>query len=81
MNWRTWAACRSEDPELFFPISEDGASRLQIEQARRICRRCPVQLECRTWALRNREYEGVWGGLTAMQRRALSGMRSAEADG
>ncbi|MFF9091111.1 WhiB family transcriptional regulator [Streptomyces sp. NPDC014991] len=80
MNWRTWAACRGEDPELFFPISEDGASRAQIEQARRICFSCAVVHECRAWALRNREYDGVWGGLTARQRRALRPRRS-EADG
>ncbi|MFF4399544.1 WhiB family transcriptional regulator [Streptomyces sp. NPDC001480] len=80
MNWRTWAACRSEDPELFFPVSEEGASLMQTEQARNICRHCPVLHECRTWALRNREYEGVWGGLTAGQRRALSPARGTAFD-
>ncbi|MEU0255338.1 WhiB family transcriptional regulator [Streptomyces sp. NPDC006184] len=80
MNWRAWAACRGEDPELFFPISEDGASLAQIEKARRICFRCAVVRECRAWALRHREDDGVWGGLTARQRRALRPRRS-EGDG
>ncbi|MGW2635686.1 WhiB family transcriptional regulator [Streptomyces sp. NPDC001348] len=80
MNWRKWAACRFEDPELFFPVSEGGASLIQIEQARSICRRCPVLHECRAWALRNGEYEGVWGGLTAGQRRALSPARTSGPD-
>ncbi|MFI6039474.1 WhiB family transcriptional regulator [Streptomyces sp. NPDC051315] len=73
MNWRELAACRSEDPELFFPVTEDGASLPQIERARQVCRRCPVLHECRAWALRCGETDGVWGGLTARQRRALSG--------
>ncbi|MFJ7147054.1 WhiB family transcriptional regulator [Streptomyces sp. NPDC100445] len=80
MNWRTWAACRGEDPELFFPISEEGAALAQIEQARQVCRRCAVVRECRAWALRHREDDGVWGGLTARQRRALR-LRRSEADG
>ncbi|WNM32039.1 WhiB family transcriptional regulator [Streptomyces sp. Li-HN-5-11] len=72
MSWREMAACRFEDPELFFPVSYDGSSLLQVEQARQICRRCPVLHECRRWALRVGETDGVWGGLTPPQRRALS---------
>ncbi|GAA1013526.1 transcription factor WhiB [Streptomyces sp. F-3] len=71
-NWRERGACRFEDPELFFPVGEGGLSLLQIEQARAVCRRCPVLHECRAWALRNREYDGVWGGMTAQERRAAT---------
>ncbi|MEU2281475.1 WhiB family transcriptional regulator [Streptomyces sp. NPDC013178] len=80
MNWREMAACRFEDPELFFPVSEDGSSLLQVEQAKRVCRRCPVLRECRRWALRHGETDGVWGGLTARQRRALSPSMSTVGD-
>lgn len=76
MNWRESAACRFEDPELFFPVTEDGASLPQIERARRICHRCPVEQECRAWALRRGEADGVWGGLTARQRKSLSPART-----
>ncbi|MFF3306193.1 WhiB family transcriptional regulator [Streptomyces sp. NPDC002952] len=69
MNWRDAAACRSEDPELFFPIGEDGLSRQQIEQARAVCHRCPVLTDCGSWALRNGERDGVWGAMTADERR------------
>ncbi|MGW5610955.1 WhiB family transcriptional regulator [Streptomyces sp. NPDC003753] len=72
MNWREMAACRFEDPELFFPVSDDGLSLLQVERARRVCDRCPVLRECRGWALRYGETDGVWGGLTPGQRRALA---------
>ncbi|MFF9814978.1 WhiB family transcriptional regulator [Streptomyces sp. NPDC014006] len=71
MNWLDLAACRFEDPELFFPLTEDGASLPQIERARQICHRCPVIRECRTAAVRHGESDGVWGGLTARQRKAL----------
>ncbi|MFF1546355.1 WhiB family transcriptional regulator [Streptomyces sp. NPDC058291] len=71
MNWRDLAACRFEDPELFFPIGEDGPSRLQIEQARAVCNRCPVMTACGSWALHSGEYDGVWGAMTAGERRAL----------
>lgn len=73
MNWRERGACRFEDPELFFPPGESGLSLLQTERARAVCHRCPVLLECRAWALRNREYDGVWGGMTARERRAVTG--------
>ncbi|MET7685116.1 WhiB family transcriptional regulator [Streptomyces sp. NPDC005423] len=71
MNWRSAAACRSEDPELFFPLGEDGLSRRQIEEARAVCRRCPVMGACGAWAVRNGERDGVWGGMTAAERRTL----------
>lgn len=79
MNWRESAACRTEDPELFFPLGEDGLSRGQIERARAVCHRCPVIHACASWALLNAEYDGVWGGMTAAERRSLI-LRGASRD-
>ncbi|MFI7504049.1 WhiB family transcriptional regulator [Streptomyces sp. NPDC049687] len=70
-NWREAAACRFEDPELFFPLGEDGPSLRQIEQARAVCHRCPVMRACGAWALRHGESDGVWGAMTAGERRSL----------
>src|SRR3712207_7267816 len=46
MDWRHRALCRDEDPELFFPIGTTGPSLVQIEQAKGVCRRCPVTESC-----------------------------------
>lgn len=70
-DWRHRAACRNEDPELFFPIGTSGPALLQVEQAKAVCRRCPVSAECLTWAMDRPEEYGIWGGLTEGERRAL----------
>jgi WhiB family redox-sensing transcriptional regulator len=70
-DWRDLAACRDEDPELFFPIGTAGPARDQIKRARAVCRRCPVVDECLLWALTAGQAEGIWGGLTAEERRAF----------
>jgi len=70
-DWRHRAACRDEDPELFFPIGTDGPALAQVEQAKAVCRRCPVQADCLQWALDAREQYGIWGGTTPEERAAL----------
>lgn len=69
-DWRTLAACREEDPELFFPVGTTGAA-AQIEQAVAVCRRCPAIEPCRQWALDTRQMHGVWAGLTERDRRII----------
>lgn len=64
--WAAYAACRTADPDLFFPV-EDGAT----EAALKICRGCPVIDDCRDWALEMRIRYGVWGGLTERDRRRV----------
>jgi WhiB family redox-sensing transcriptional regulator len=71
VSWRDDAGCRDADPELFFPIGRAGPALRQIDQARRICRACPVRTRCLTWALENGVAAGVWGGATEEERRVL----------
>jgi WhiB family redox-sensing transcriptional regulator len=71
MDWRHHAVCRDEDPELFFPIGTSGPALLQVEQAKAVCRRCPVTDECLQWALDSGQDAGVWGGMSEEERRAL----------
>ncbi|HEY9329395.1 MAG TPA: WhiB family transcriptional regulator [Streptomyces sp.] len=70
-NWRMLAACREEDPDLFFPIGSTGPALVQTEDAKAVCRSCPVRQECLRWALDNGQDAGVWGGLDETERRAL----------
>ncbi|AZM63887.1 MULTISPECIES: WhiB family transcriptional regulator [unclassified Streptomyces] len=70
-DWRNSAACRTEDPDLFFPIGTSGPALLQTEQAKAVCRRCPVREQCLQWALRTGQSIGVWGGTSEEERRAL----------
>jgi WhiB family transcriptional regulator, redox-sensing transcriptional regulator len=70
-DWRQHAACRREDPDLFFPIGASGPALLQTEQAKAVCRRCPVRGSCLEWAMETDQTLGVWGGLSETERRAL----------
>ena len=69
--WRDSAACQGADPELFFPLTEYGRSLVQIHQAKQICRVCQVQRACLTWALQHAMSDGIWGGSTETERRAI----------
>ncbi|MFC6081611.1 WhiB family transcriptional regulator [Sphaerisporangium aureirubrum] len=71
MDWRHRAACRDVDPELFFPIGNTGPALMQIEEAKQVCRSCPVVESCLKWAIESGQDAGVWGGLSEDERRAL----------
>ena len=72
LPWQSRGVCGEEDPELFFPIGNTGPALLQIEEAKAVCRRCPVMNECLQWALNGRLAEfGVWGGLSEDERAAM----------
>jgi WhiB family transcriptional regulator, redox-sensing transcriptional regulator len=63
--WPQRTACRIEDPGIFFPAH--GAPGIE---ARRVCDRCPVRIDCLEHATTKDEW-GIWGGLDRDQRRAL----------
>lgn len=71
MEWRRDAACRDEDPELFFPVGTTGSAVTQAKEAKRICTRCQVREECLEFALSTRQDAGIWGGLTEDERKSL----------
>jgi WhiB family transcriptional regulator, redox-sensing transcriptional regulator len=70
-NWRDEAACRHADTDLFFPVGSAGPALRQVDEAKRICRTCPVQARCLAWALDLGVTDGVWGGTTEDERRAI----------
>ncbi|MFM9499899.1 WhiB family transcriptional regulator [Streptomyces galilaeus] len=67
---RPRAACVDEDPELFFPTGNTGPALLQIEEAKAVCRRCPLMESCLEGALERNDL-GVWGGTDEDERRRL----------
>jgi hypothetical protein len=70
-DWRKSAACLTEDPALFFPTGDSGPSLLIIEQAKTVCRGCPVLDTCGQWATDNRVEYGIFGGLTEQERASV----------
>lgn len=74
LAWQDDALCAQVDPELFFPDSGDSTN-----GAKQICRDCEVRNICLRYALENGEQFGVWGGLSARERRKLMRGRSRRA--
>ncbi len=66
--WHSQANCRGADPDLFFPPR--GARRV-TQRAMAICEDCPVRAECLASALEVWWIQGVWGGLSATERKVL----------
>jgi WhiB family redox-sensing transcriptional regulator len=65
-DWLTRAACRGEDPQLFDGTLEGGRD---VAQAKAVCARCPVRVDCLTDALELRDDTTVRAGMTAAERR------------
>jgi hypothetical protein len=69
-DFRHRAACRSVDPEVFFPTAVEGRQfQAQVSIAKTVCARCPVLDECRAWALVTGLSDGIAGGMTEHERR------------
>jgi WhiB family redox-sensing transcriptional regulator len=65
-GWQESALCAQTDPEAFYP--EKGGS---TRAAKRVCSRCEVQAECLEYALARDERFGIWGGMSARERRVI----------
>jgi WhiB family redox-sensing transcriptional regulator len=76
-DWRSEAACRSADPELFFPLTAAGLSIRELTEAMQICGRCRVRMPCLEFALAVGEVHGVWGGTSEEERRRMLLRRTA----
>ena len=70
-DWWSHAACRTADPELFFPISAAGPAAEQVARAKAVCARCRVRRDCLAFALATRQVHGVWGGTSPEERQVL----------
>ncbi|MFF0225864.1 WhiB family transcriptional regulator [Streptomyces sp. NPDC004629] len=72
-EWQERAACRGMNSATFFsPTGERGKERDEREErARRICRSCEVIEPCAAMALDSKQRHGVWGGMSARERRHI----------
>lgn len=78
LAWQEHAACAGEDPDLFIPPFNETKKELVVRNkaAKAICATCPdaTREACLQYALARGE-DGIWGGTTGRERRA---MRSAQ---
>ena len=68
-DWWQSAACRTADPDIFFPVSAQGPGKDDIAQAKAVCAECTVRRQCLQFALATHQVHGVWGGTTEEERR------------
>jgi WhiB family redox-sensing transcriptional regulator len=71
--WFRNAVCKGVDPELFFAVipGPDG-----YVEAKAVCAGCPVAADCLEYAIENNELYGVFGGVTAHDRKVLVAQRN-----
>jgi hypothetical protein len=58
--------CRDLDPDVFF-----GEDPTTTAEAKAICGVCPSARECLAYALESNEQYGIWGAMTAVERRGM----------
>ena len=76
-KWMSEANCRKHDPDLFYPGDTGRWNVKNVEQALRVCERCPVTMKCLEWALQIGDFHGILGGTTPEMRGSM--MRKAVA--
>ena len=73
-DWRSQAACKDADTEIFFPDNENDED--SVATAKNVCGQCIARLACLEFALTNNEKYGVWGGLTTKERTSIRRARA-----
>jgi WhiB family redox-sensing transcriptional regulator len=72
-EWMLRARCRTLPSQEFFPT--DGVG---VDQARKVCAQCSVQVDCLEYALTYHIDHGVWGGASERERRRIQRRRRSE---
>ena len=78
-QWMDQGACVGEDPKYWMSTSEEEKTqeiRENVQVAVQICRKCPVQSECLSHAMKYLEL-GIWGGTTDIERSLMRKNRMA----
>jgi WhiB family redox-sensing transcriptional regulator len=66
------ALCAQTDPDIFFPGKGEN---FKVVTAKKLCAQCTHKVECLEFALAGNDDYGVFGGLSAQERKALRGER------
>ena len=79
--WAEQALCAQADPDAWFPTKGQHAI---AKTATRICRQCPVRVQCLDYARSGADTwggiaTGIWGGTTPHERDRLRQQRKAVA--
>ena len=69
--WTEQSLCAGMDPTLWFPEVETGKSNIG-HSGKAICAACPVSRDCLSYAIIEREENGIWGGCGEKNLRALA---------
>lgn len=79
--WWDRALCLGADPEMFFPTSEvrNGFETPDVTAAKAVCLHCPVVDPCLQDAI-DLDDDGIRGGLTRDERRAIAWRRPSRAE-
>ncbi len=70
-EWYDDAQCVGTSTNIFFSsVGEDGEGvPAMVSIAKSICRECKVRAQCLDYATDTDQKNGIWGGLTARERR------------
>lgn len=82
-NWTTGMPCTTVDVDVFFPIGYSSQYQKAIDRAASYCRRCPQIERCLEEALTMpsfRDKDGIYGGTTPPERRAIREAREQAED-
>ncbi len=64
-KWKDTPACAGIDVEIFF--TEERGNFAHLDYVRKMCKTCPVQVECFNYAIDNLVH-GLWAGTTMEER-------------
>ena len=76
-EWHKHAACRGmmvdpDKPNFFIPRGDQVG---MLKKVRKVCEGCPVIDDCLEFAIRMDIEQGVWGGKSARERKAIRRQR------
>lgn len=77
-GWMARAACQGLNPNTFHPTRTQP---LVARQARQVCNGCPVIDDCAEYAINDPNLQGVWGGMSWIERTRIRQTRKRETRG